>query len=433
MQLTIAILAAMRAELEPFLALGLGHEQAAQLFNRPVYLSQASFHRPGVGILPVTLVLTVSGVGKVRSALTAQAVIDRYHPNLLLNIGTAGGLRPEVRVGDIVVTTGQYQHDNQLWERYAAQADSGLSELLHRQLSRDQRVHVGNGCAGDVFQNDVTGKRALAERFAAYCVDMESAAVADACALNQVPFCAIRSISDTLEGDADQFEQNYRQVSQAVAQAVAPLVGELAWELAARLGQPPSFEASDGRFATLTTDRLLLRRLRSDDAERLSRYRSDPQVARFQSWESYSLAQAESLVSQQAGFDAGYAGTWFQLGVADRKTGHLLGDIGLHTLAHDPRQVELGFTLARECQGQGLASEALTALIDWLFTTQGIHRIACYTDDENTACIRLLTRLGFRQEGLLRQSTWSGDEWRDDRLFALLLEDWGSAVGPSDC
>lgn len=237
MQVTIGILAAIRSELEPFLALGLSGETTELLSGRPVHIRQATYQIDDQTNIIINLRLMVCGVGKVRAASATQALIDRHQPDLILNVGTAGGIRPEVQVGDLVVTLAQYQHDCQLWERYVSTAHQGLSQLLFDQLRQQYRVHLGNGCAGDIFQADQAAKIKLAERFSAYCVDMESAAIADTCAVNQVPFCVLRSISDSLVGDIDQYEQHHQRVSQSVAAAVTPLFGQLSLQLLASRGR----------------------------------------------------------------------------------------------------------------------------------------------------------------------------------------------------
>lgn len=424
MQLTVSILAAMRSELEPFLALGMGGEANEILLGKPVYTRQAVSSDEEGRSVEVTLVLMVSGVGKVRAASATQALIDRHRPDLLLNIGTAGGLRPEVKIGDIVVTTRQYQHDSQLWERYTAECDRELSDLVYSRLAASYRVHRGNGCAGDRFVSALDAKQQLAAQFDAYCVDMESAAIADTCAANQIPCCIIRSISDSLQGNEVEFEENYQRVSQEVAQAVAPLVGQLSLRLAARsnAGHRPMPAAS--RFTQIRTPRLLLRRLQHGDAEALWRYRSDPAVAKYQGWENYSEDQAITMVREQSGFEPGFAGTWFQLAVVQHETNELIGDIGIHTLPPDGRQSELGFTLARDHQRKGYASEAVTAVLNYLFTKLEQHRVVASVDPENEASIALLRRLGFRQEGRHCQSVWLKGAWQDDLQFALLRAEW---------
>ncbi|MGE5654449.1 MAG: GNAT family N-acetyltransferase, partial [Bacillota bacterium] len=428
--ITIAILAAIRSELEPFLALGLGGEVCEVLAARPVYLHQARYLDTNDCPVEVRYALMVCGVGKVRAASATQALIDRYQPDLVINVGTAGALRPDVAIGDIVVTLTQHQHDSQLWERFVAHPHEEISQFIYNELKQHEgayRVHSGNGCAGDVFQEDLGAKQHLAERFDACCVDMESAAIADVCAVNQVHFCVIRTISDSLTGSQGEFDANYERLSRQVAEALHPLMGKLAIRLAELSSKPlPSGASIAGyRFTGLTTPRLKIRRFRLSDAEILQHYRAQPEVARYQGWEEgYTLTEAQSLVREMAGFDPGYLGTWFQMGIELKETSALIGDIGVHTIAEDPKQVKIGYTLAREYQGQGFATEALSAFLGYLFTGLKKRRVLAYVDMDNQRSIKLLERLGFVREGRLRENSWANGEWRDDYLYALLDHDW---------
>jgi putative hydrolase of HD superfamily len=98
--------------------------------------------------------------------------------------------------------------------------------------------------------------------------------------------------------------------------------------------------------------------------------------------------------------------------------------MGIHVSAADPRQAEFGITLALASQGQGLASEALRALFDYLFSELNLHRVTGSVDPRNTASMALLARVGMRQEGLHLESFWSKGEWTDDAVFALLAREW---------
>ncbi len=172
----------------------------------------------------------------------------------------------------------------------------------------------------------------------------------------------------------------------------------------------------------IVTPRLRLRPLEGRDAAALSGYRSDPEVAHFQSWQPpYSEAQALRLIEEMHGRSLSDEG-WTQVAVADLKTDELLGDIGFRRF--EPRQAELGFTLSRAHQGQGLMREALEALISEVFGTLNLHRIAANTDARNLASQKLLTRLRFRLEGVLVQSWWENESWYDEHLYALLHSDW---------
>ena len=129
-------------------------------------------------------------------------------------------------------------------------------------------------------------------------------------------------------------------------------------------------------------------------------------------------------------------GEWFQFAVVLRPGGQLIGDCAAIPRADDPRQCEIGFTIAPGYQGHGYATEAVRLLVGYLFTARGKHRITAFCDARNTASAALLERVGFRREGHLRQSTWAKGEWTDDLLYALLRDELprqqgtaGGAVG----
>ncbi|WP_425614389.1 GNAT family N-acetyltransferase [Anatilimnocola sp. NA78] len=147
----------------------------------------------------------------------------------------------------------------------------------------------------------------------------------------------------------------------------------------------------------LLSPRLRLRRLEPDDAVAICRYRSLPEVARFQSWQSFTIEHAASLIADQELITPNTPGTWLQLLLTLREQGTVIGDCGIHFLGHDTQQVELGITLAPDYQGQGLATEALAAVLRYVFDSLGKHRAQATTDAENLASANLFRGLGFRQ------------------------------------
>jgi RimJ/RimL family protein N-acetyltransferase len=171
----------------------------------------------------------------------------------------------------------------------------------------------------------------------------------------------------------------------------------------------------------LSTQRLTLRRFHPDDAAALAAYRSDPEVARYQSWAApVSVATARELSAEFAAGDPRRPG-WFQYAIDREDT--LIGDVGVNL--HDNRmQAEIGFTLAPAYQGRGYAAEAVRGVVEHLFIVQGLHRISAECDARNARSARLLARVGFRHEGCRRANTWIKGEWTDDLLFGLLANEW---------
>jgi RimJ/RimL family protein N-acetyltransferase len=183
----------------------------------------------------------------------------------------------------------------------------------------------------------------------------------------------------------------------------------------------------DERFTELTSDRLALRRFRRADLATLVAYRSDPDVARYQGWDApFPAAEGTRLIDEMTGRHPDTPGEWFQFAVGLRSTKELVGDIGARIDAEDPRQAEIGFTLAPAHQGRGYATEAARTVLGYLFGQRAKHRVMACCDARNLASARVLERSGMRLEGHLRESTWAKDEWTDDLLYAVLDHEWHS-------
>ena len=113
------------------------------------------------------------------------------------------------------------------------------------------------------------------------------------------------------------------------------------------------------------------------------------------------------------------------------------GVIGLCRLVLRPEleEGELWYLLQPPRWGRGLVAEAARALVDHGFQQLALHRIRARCLPENPASARVLEKLGFRREGLLRQNLRIHGEWRDSQLYAMLAGEWaapapGAAPGP---
>lgn len=147
----------------------------------------------------------------------------------------------------------------------------------------------------------------------------------------------------------------------------------------------------------LLTERFSIEPLAAGDLRAFVRYRQDPAVARFQSWEpTYSETEALELVTSQAGISTPEPGDWLQLAIHDLQGGALLGDLALHAIHDEHNAYEIGFTIAGEHQGQGIAREAAARLLKSLFQEQNAISIRACTDRRNEPSINLLLSLGFK-------------------------------------
>ncbi len=200
----IGIVGAMQVEIEAVL-------EAAKEVTVQEHASMKFY----TGLLSgVPFVAAQCSPGKVNSALCAQVMADLYQPRLILNIGVAGGIGPEVRIGDVVIATHcvQYDYDG------TALGDLGLGEIelppegekvrdfpCDREISETLRkaaetlyghCHRGPIATGDRFVADPKFGKWLYETFGALACEMEGASTAHACLLNGIPCAVLRTISD---------------------------------------------------------------------------------------------------------------------------------------------------------------------------------------------------------------------------------------------
>ena len=182
------------------------------------------------------------------------------------------------------------------------------------------------------------------------------------------------------------------------------------------------------RLPTLETARLRLRWLDEADAPALFTIFSDADVCRYWSSPPYeALAEAVALVDEIHRLFR--AKTLFEWGVAERETDAVIGTVTLAHLDPQNRRAELGFSVARARWGQGIASEAVTAALAFGFTTLGLHRVEADVDPRNAASIRVLEKLGFAREGLMRERWIVGEERCDSLFLGLLAREWRARDG----
>jgi RimJ/RimL family protein N-acetyltransferase len=170
-------------------------------------------------------------------------------------------------------------------------------------------------------------------------------------------------------------------------------------------------------FLPVTTERLVLRAFRAADAEPFAAYRSDPDVARYQSWSApFPVADARKLIAEVGAMEGPQAGEWIQIAV--ERDGALVGDVAVG-LDAGAAIATIGYTMAPALHGQGYGREAVGAVVDRLFDLTGVHRVEASLDPRNIASARLVESLGFELEGVAREAVRDGNDWADDARYAL--------------
>ncbi len=180
----------------------------------------------------VEMVLAQCGVGKVNATICTQMLIDHYQPGTLVFSGVAGGLLPNMRVGDVVIASHLIQYDMDLtaFGRRHGEVPGQDSRMIESDPDLVQKAAaafdaafpdparapsllLGTVVSGDRFIQDPETLRWLQREFSALATEMEGAAVGYTCGLNEVPFVVIRALSDTAsESASDDFAANLSEV-----------------------------------------------------------------------------------------------------------------------------------------------------------------------------------------------------------------------------
>lgn len=169
------------------------------------------------------VVLAKCGVGKVNAARCAQILIDRSNPDYLINTGVAGGVGPDLHVGDMVLSTDLVQHDFRMNALGCVDgcltlegpkdrptlfhADEALLngfEKVAKETAGETAIHRGRIASGDTFVADRDAQRKIYETFGALACEMEGAAIAQVAQAAGVPFLVVRAISDLADGSASE-------------------------------------------------------------------------------------------------------------------------------------------------------------------------------------------------------------------------------------
>lgn len=182
----------------------------------------------------VNVVAATSGIGKVAAGICAQTMILEYEPDLIINVGVAGSLTPELNIGDIAVATAVVQHDmdtiglgdppgfiSGLNIVEIPSSEDAMEGLAKGSMSLGYRTKKGVIATGDVFVTSTEKKKSITDSFGAIACEMEGAGVGQTCYSNGVPFCVLRAISDN--GDENVHQDYHMSLDMAADRATRVL------------------------------------------------------------------------------------------------------------------------------------------------------------------------------------------------------------------
>lgn len=176
-------------------------------------------------------------------------------------------------------------------------------------------------------------------------------------------------------------------------------------------------------FPELTTERFVLRELELRDAKPLFRILSSDDVMRYYGSDPLlAVYEARNVIMYfKEQFAQGKSIRW---AIESRETGELLGTIGFHNWTPQYFRAEIGFEVAREHWGKGIAYESAQAVLEHGFFVWKLHRVSALVVPENESSNRLVQKLGFVSEGLLVNYAFSHGRFMDLTMYRLLRPDW---------
>jgi ribosomal-protein-alanine N-acetyltransferase len=180
---------------------------------------------------------------------------------------------------------------------------------------------------------------------------------------------------------------------------------------------------------TLQTDRLRLRPFADSDADALFALHSSASVLRYWDappWTEPARAERFLATCRQMADE----GTGARVAIDRLADGAFLGWCSLTRWNADYRSAAMGYCLDDAAWGQGYATEAARALLQWAFATLDLNRVQAETDTRNVASARVLEKIGFAREGTLREDCVVNGEVSDSWVFGLLRREWQPSPGP---
>jgi ribosomal-protein-alanine N-acetyltransferase len=179
-------------------------------------------------------------------------------------------------------------------------------------------------------------------------------------------------------------------------------------------------------FPDLVAGRYLLREIIAADANDWQAYLADPRVYEHTSTQIMSVEEVEGLIAWFAdGFRRKERVRW---AVVDPQTGTMIGDVGYNSFAVRDGRAEVGYNLSPGYWRRGLMTKALEAVVEYGFAGLNLNKIEATTNVSNVRSAGLLRKLGFQQEGVLREYRNRRGVMGDVLAFGLLRREWHGAI-----
>ncbi len=176
-------------------------------------------------------------------------------------------------------------------------------------------------------------------------------------------------------------------------------------------------------FPVLETSRLKLIEIKEEHVDKIFQIFSNEEVIRYYGMEPLKQKeQASNMIkSFSKSFQEKRSMRW---GIYLKESEELVGTLGLNNLSIGQKRTEIGYELLPEYWRKGIAREAVESIIHYCFEELNLFRIAAVTFTENKSSYKLLLKLGFHQEGLLRGYIYQNNKSNDTFVFSLIKPEW---------
>jgi ribosomal-protein-alanine N-acetyltransferase len=172
----------------------------------------------------------------------------------------------------------------------------------------------------------------------------------------------------------------------------------------------------------INTKRLKLRNITQKDFQAVHEYASDPETVKYMPFGPNTEEETQEFINRNLKQQQEQPRTDYGFGIILKHEDRLIGACGMHGVTEN--QASIGYILNRRYWSHGYATETVKALVDYLFSELGVHRVYASCDPRNHASIRVLEKVGMRLEGKLRENVIIRGEYRDSLIFGILVNEW---------
>jgi RimJ/RimL family protein N-acetyltransferase len=181
----------------------------------------------------------------------------------------------------------------------------------------------------------------------------------------------------------------------------------------------------------LTTERLIIRALTTDDLDRHHALFSDPEVVRYLYFGPFDRPAAQEHLARRSTVDLPIEGQWINFGVEVKDEGILIGELAMGFISSTHAHYEVGYVFDPAYAGRGYATEGAAMIVELAFSGLGAHRVSGRLDARNDPSARVLEKLGMRREAHFIENEFVKGEWTDELAYAILAPEWRALRGPA--